>query len=118
MEYKNISYISGLYKIYDEIVVNALDHVVRCKDMKKPVKEIRVNIDKKEGKIEVYNSGEGIEIEIHKEHNIYIPELIFGNMLTSTNYDDSEERTIGGQNGIGAKACNIFHKFRYRNSGQ
>lgn len=108
MEYKNISYISGLYKIYDEIVVNALDHVVRCKAKKKPVKEIRVNIDKKEGKIEVYNSGEGIEIEIHKEHKIYIPELIFGNMLTSTNYDDTEERTIGGQNGIGAKACNIY----------
>lgn len=108
MEYKNISYISGLYKIYDEIVVNALDHVVRCKDMKKPVKDIRVNIDKKDGTIEVYNSGEGVEVEIHKEHNIYIPELIFGNMLTSTNYDDTEERTIGGQNGIGAKACNIY----------
>ena len=66
MEYKNISYISGLYKIYDEIVVNALDHVVRCKDMKKPVKDIRVNIDKKDGTIEVYNSGEGVEVEIHK----------------------------------------------------
>jgi len=110
MEYNNISYISGLYKIYDEIVVNALDHVIRCKDMKKPVKEIRVNIDKKGGKIEVYNSGEGVEVEIHKEHGIYIPELIFGNMLTSTNYDDTEERTIGGQNGIGAKACNIYSK--------
>lgn len=108
MEFKSISYISGLYKIFDEIVVNALDHVIRCKDADKPVKEIRVTIDKKDGKIEVYNSGEGIEIEIHKEHNIYIPELIFGNMLTSTNYDDTEERTIGGQNGIGAKACNIY----------
>jgi DNA topoisomerase-2 len=108
MEYKSISYISGLYKIYDEIVVNALDHVVRCKDSKKPVKEIRVNIDKDSGVIEVFNSGEGVEVEMHKEHKVYIPELIFGNMLTSTNYDDSKERTIGGQNGIGAKACNIF----------
>lgn len=108
MCYENISYVSGLYKIYDEIVVNALDHVVRCKETTKPVKEIRVNIDRKDGKIEVMNSGQGIEIEIHKEHGIYIPELIFGNMLTSTNYDDSQERTIGGQNGIGAKACNIF----------
>lgn len=108
MEFNKISYISGLYKIYDEIVVNALDHVVRCKDTKKPVKEIRVNIDKETGVIEVYNSGEGVECEKHKEHKVYIPELIFGNMLTSTNYDDAEERTIGGQNGIGAKACNIF----------
>jgi len=108
MEFKSISYVSGLYKIYDEIVVNALDHVVRCKDSGKPVKEIRVSINKDTGEIDVMNSGEGIEVEIHKDHNIYIPELIFGNMLTSTNYDDSEERTIGGQNGIGAKACNIF----------
>lgn len=108
MEYSPIRYVSGLYKIYDEILVNALDHFVRIKDEKKPVKEIRVNIDKNTGFVEVYNSGEGIEIEIHKEHGVYIPELIFGNMLTSTNYDDNIERTIGGQNGIGSKACNIF----------
>ena len=111
MMHKPIDYISGLYKIYDEIVVNALDHVVRCQqDEKKLVKEIKVNIDRQTGCIEVFNSGEGIEIEVHKEHNVYIPELIFGNMLTSTNYDDSEERIIGGQNGIGAKACNIYSK--------
>ena len=105
---KSISYISGLYKIYDEMLVNVLDHVVRCRDSDKPVKEIRVSICKDSGKIEVYNSGEGIEIVKHPEHKIYIPELIFGNMLTSTNYDDEQERTIGGQNGIGAKACNIY----------
>jgi DNA topoisomerase-2 len=110
MEYKEISYISGLYKIYDEIIVNVLDHVVRCQDKSKPVKEIRINIDKSSGYIEVYNSGEGIEIEKHEQHKVYIPELIFGNMLTSTNYDDNDERIIGGQNGIGAKACNIFSK--------
>ena len=31
-------------------------------------------------------------------------------MLTSTNYDEGEEKIIGGMNGIGAKACNIFSK--------
>ena len=41
---------------------------------------------------------------------MYAPELIFGNMLTSSNYDDDEEKIIGGQNGIGAKACNIYSK--------
>jgi DNA topoisomerase II len=108
MKYDTISYISGLYKIYDEILVNVLDHVVRCTGTSKPVKQIKVNICGETGKIEVYNSGEGIEIEKHDVHDVYIPELIFGNMLTSTNYDDEEERTIGGQNGIGAKACNIY----------
>ena len=77
MDYNTISYISGLYKIYDEIIVNVLDHVVRSKDSKKPVKEIRVNINKKDGYIEVYNTGEGIEVEKHTEHNIYIPGSIY-----------------------------------------
>lgn len=103
---KNIEYIPGLYKIYDEIIVNSLDHVIRIKDSKKPVKEIKVTI--KDNVITVYNNGEGIEVEKHDQHKIYIPELIFGNMLTSTNYDDNEQRIIGGTNGIGSKACNIF----------
>jgi DNA topoisomerase-2 len=56
------------------------------------------------------NSGKGIPIEIHEEHNIYIPEMIFGELLTSSNYDDSKERTTGGRNGYGAKLTNIFSK--------
>lgn len=110
MTYKTISYISGLYKIYDEILVNVLDHVVRSNGCEKTVKEIRVNICKDTGVVEVYNSGEGIEVEKHTEHKVFIPELVFGNMLTSTNYENDADRTIGGQNGIGAKACNIYSK--------
>jgi len=72
------------------------------------VKNIKVCIDRDTGVFEVTNDGDGIEVVQHDEHKIYIPELLFGNMLTSSNYDDTEEKTIGGQNGIGAKACNIF----------
>lgn len=109
---KNIKYVPGLYKIYDELLVNILDHMKRIEmeKLKNPVKTIKVNIDISENKIEVYNDGDGIDIEIHPEHKIYIPELIFGNMLTSTNYDEKEEKVIGGMNGIGSKACNIFSK--------
>ena len=71
---------------------------------------IRDNVDVADNRIEVYNDGDGIDIEMHPEHNVYIPELIFGNMLTSTNYEENEEKVIGGMNGIGAKACNIFSK--------
>lgn len=111
MDNKNIKYVSGLYKIFDEILVNAIDHVSTLKsdNVSKKVKEIKVNINDN-GEISVFNDGEGIPIEVHDEHKIYIPEMLFGNMLTSTNYDDSMERTTGGQNGIGAKACNIFSK--------
>src|SRR5690606_35038771 len=50
----------------------------------------------------------GIPLGIHQETGIHTPELIFGNMRTSSNYDDTEEKTWGGRNGIGAKAANIF----------
>ena len=112
---KNIKYVSGLYKIFDEIIVNSLDHIVRLKQEfasensnVKHVKEIKVNIDKQSGEIMVYNDGNGIDVYKHDDHHIWIPELIFGNLLTSTNYDDTTERIIGGTNGIGSKATNIY----------
>lgn len=45
---------------------------------------------------------------MHKEQNMYVPSLIFGHLLTSSNYDDSEKKVTGGRNGYGAKLCNIF----------
>ena len=111
MQKKDIQYVSGLYKIFDEILVNVLDHIVRLKSHEdgKKVKEVKINIAE-DGIISVYNDGEGIEIVKDDDYNMYAPELIFGNMLTSSNYDDDEEKIIGGQNGIGAKACNIYSK--------
>jgi DNA topoisomerase-2 len=108
---KEVDYIPGLFKIFDEILVNVLDHIIRLKSETgtvKHVKEVSVNITPTS--ISVYNDGEGVDIYKHEVHGVYIPELVFGNMLTSTNYDDTTERVIGGQNGIGAKACNIYSK--------
>lgn len=109
---RNINYVPGLYKIFDEILVNAVDHVTRMAQQQsgRPVKNIKVTIEKDTGYIEVWNDGDGIDVVLHPEHNVFVPELIFGHMLTGTNYDDDAERLIGGQNGIGAKACNIFSK--------
>ncbi len=56
----------------------------------------------------MWNNGEGIPIEIHKEYNVYVPELIFGHLLTGSNYDDTEKKVVGGRNGFGAKLTNIF----------
>jgi len=93
----------GLYKIFDEILVNASDNTVRDKKCNK----IEVNIDEKLGEISVKNNGSTIPIEIHKEYNIYVPELIFGNLLTSGNYDQTG-KIVGGRNGLGAKVSNIY----------
>lgn len=50
----------------------------------------------------------GIPVEIHKKENVWIPELIFGHLLTSSNYDDNQKKVVGGRNGYGAKLANIF----------
>lgn len=99
-----INYNPGLYKIIDELIVNAYDQSIKDKTLN----EINVTIDK--NKFTIYNSGVGIPIKKHKDHNIYVPELIFGYLLTSSNYDTSEQRITGGTHGIGSKATNIFSK--------
>lgn len=94
----------GFYKIFDEILVNAADNKVRDPTMS----EIRVSIDVDAQTISVKNDGRGIPIEVHSKEGIWVPELIFGNLLTSSNYDDDEEKTTGGRNGYGAKLANIY----------
>ncbi|QTF49396.1 topoisomerase II [Acanthamoeba polyphaga mimivirus] len=102
--FKEITYVPGLYKIYDEVIVNAADHNKRCQTCN----IIKVDIDQKTGQISVWNNGDGIDVAIHKEHNIWVPSMIFGELLTSTNYDKNEEKTVGGKNGFGAKLANIY----------
>lgn len=61
-------------------------------------------------RISIYNDGKGIPIEIHPKENILIPELLFGCLLTGSNFDDSQNRMVGGRHGYGAKLTNIFSK--------
>jgi len=36
--------------------------------------------------------------------------MVFGHLLTSSNYNDNDKKTTGGRNGYGAKLANIFSK--------
>ena len=101
---RKIQNVSGLTKIFDEILVNAIDQSTQDKTLE----NIKVIIDKEKGEISVINDGKGIPILIHEKEEMYVPEMIFGELLTSSNYDDSEDRTVGGRNGYGAKLANIF----------
>ena len=107
MEYANVQYVPALQKIFDEIIVNAADNKVRQKDRQTYV---RVTVDPITGWISVTNDGDGIPVKMHKEYKMWVPELIFGNLLTSSNYNDSERRVTGGCYGYGAKLTNIFSK--------
>ena len=100
---KEITYIPSFVKIFDEVVTNSVDEHQRNKNLNK----IDVIVDVDTNTISVKDNG-GIPIEIHKEHNQYVPEVIFGNLMSGSNYDDSDERTVAGLNGLGAKLTNVF----------
>ena len=128
---KQIQIIPGLYKLFDEGVVNCRDHCVRMQQQSGqvtlgaaqqaeqqatlgavhdivPVTYIDVSISTTDGIITMTNDGNGIDVEKHPEHNIWIPELIFGHLRTSTNYDKSQKKIVGGKNGFGFKLVLIW----------
>ncbi|XP_020577441.1 DNA topoisomerase 2 [Phalaenopsis equestris] len=104
MVHRPVTYVPGLYKIFDEILVNAADNKQRDPSMD----SLKVDIDAEANCISIYNNGDGVPVEIHQEEGVYVPEMIFGHLLTSSNYDDNVKKTTGGRNGYGAKLTNIF----------
>ena len=79
---RNCSHVPGLYKIFDEIIVNAADNKQRDSTMDR----IEVTINPDENSIRVWNNGNGIPIAIHQEHNIYVPELVSCEINEAFNY--------------------------------
>lgn len=114
MAFSKIAFNPGFYKIFDELIVNARDALVRSRTEagRTPVKRIDVSVEKKVGSvvITVENDGDGIPIEEHPTEKCYVPELIFGHLLTSGNYNKEEEKIVGGKNGYGSKVSNIFSR--------
>ena len=106
-EKKQVTYSPALLKIFDEILVNAID---RNSLYPKAVTKIEVVVDKTEGVIKIKNNGPlgGVSVKMHEKEQIYNPELTFGHLLTSTNYDDTQKRVVGGRNGYGAKLTNVY----------
>jgi len=114
---KNIKYIPGLFKLFDEGIVNCRDHVIRMTqavnnkvENAMPVTNIDISIDE-EGIITMMNDGNGIDVAEHPEYKIWIPELIFGHLRTSTNYDKTEKKIVGGKNGFGFKLVLIWSTY-------
>lgn len=105
---RTVAYTEGYIRLFIEVVSNAIDNVWRSQEFKIPSRYIKINIDQENNTFSVWNDGKPIPLNIHPDEKIYTPELIFGNLLTSSNYNDSEERKTSGTNGIGSKAVNIF----------
>ena len=100
IEKRTVTVIPGLMKIFDEILVNAIDHSTKCEK----VTDIKVVINS--DFISVYNNGPGIPVT--NCTGVYTPEIVFGTLLTSSSFDDNQEKITGGINGLGAKLTNIY----------
>jgi len=114
---RNMTYIPGLFKLFDEGVVNCRDHVIRMDAAIKagqpnciPVSCIDISIQE-DGTIVMINDGNGIDVAEHPEYKVYIPELIFGHLRTSTNYNKDEKKIVGGKNGFGFKLVLIWSTY-------
>ena len=111
---RQVKYIPGLFKLFDEGIVNCRDHVIRMAQAVAnnvenaiPVTNIDITIEP-DGTIVMFNDGNGIDVAEHPEYKIWIPELIFGHLRTSTNYDKNEKKIVGGKNGFGFKLALIW----------
>ena len=114
---KNINYVPGLFKLFDEGIVNCRDHVVRMQskieqgvDNSLPVTYIDIAIQD-DGTIIMINDGNGIDVVQHPEYKTWVPELIFGHLRTSTNYNKEEKKIVGGKNGFGFKLVLIWSTY-------
>jgi len=105
VQHRSVSYVPGLLKLFDEILVNAADNKIRDPSMNR----LEVKIDQRTNTVSVWNNGRGIPVIKHKKYdNIYVPELVMGNLLAGSNFDDTQKRLGGGRHGYGAKLTNIF----------
>eukprot|EP00762_Andalucia_godoyi_P008875 ANDGO_07751.mRNA.1 DNA topoisomerase 2 len=95
----------ALLKIFDEVLVNASDFAVQ----ESRVTEIRVTIDRTTDSISVYNNGGCVELQPHHQKtHLYVPEVVFAEFMSSSNFEDNTARVVGGRNGYGAKLANVF----------
>lgn len=113
--HRDIHLIPALYKLFDEGIVNCRDHVVRMKtavdnhvENALPVTHIDVDIAS-DGTITLTNDGNGIDVA--QKDGLWIPELVFGHLRTSTNYNKEEKRIVGGKNGFGFKLVLIWSTY-------
>lgn len=101
---KTVKYNPGFIKLFDEIISNSVDESKR-KGTK--LDTIKVEVDTDKNIIQVYDNG-GIEVALHKETKMYVPQMIFGSLRSGSNFDDTEDRSWVGTNGLGSSLCNIF----------
>lgn len=103
VELKEVVYNPGFIKVFDEIISNSVDEHKRNPKLN----EIKVTVNLDTNEITVLDNG-GIPVEKHPVHKEWIPEMIFSNLKAGSNFNDDENRTVAGTNGVGSTLTNIY----------
>lgn len=103
---KELTWNPGLQKLFDEVISNSVDESKRAGSK---LDVVKVEVDRQTGEISVYDNG-GIPVQLHPEHNMYVPTMVFAELKAGSNFNDDDERTWVGTNGVGASLVNIFSK--------
>jgi DNA topoisomerase-2 len=119
MDFRMFPMIPGLVRLYVEVLSNAVDHVWRSASTSTPCQSIIITINHETGETSITNDGAPIPIQKMSDAShtaeYWIPEMLFGRLLTSSNYDDTEQRMTSGRNGLGVSLTNLFsNKFHVR----
>jgi DNA topoisomerase-2 len=113
---KNIKYIPGLFKLFDEGIVNCRDHVMRMKEeasknIENTIQVSEISITIENDLFTMINDGNGLDVAIHPVNQLWIPELMFGHMRKSRNFNKDEKKIVGGKNGFGFKLVLIWSSY-------
>ena len=104
---KEVEYVPAILKLIDEIISNSTDEFRRSDNL--GLTQINVTI-MKDDTIIIEDNG-GIPVVNHKEANMMLPKFIFGQLRTSSNYNDDEDRNVIGTNGLGSVLVSIFSSY-------
>lgn len=99
-----LDFVPGCEQLFLEILTNAADNVNRSR--RAGVDPGSIDILMNNSTVSITNYGLPIPIEIHPQQQVYVPQMIFGDLLTSSNYEG--DRHEAGTNGIGSKATNVY----------
>lgn len=105
-EWRTVSYAPAWLKMFDEVLVNALDQMVKMSGEDPADRVTRITIGFTDGRFRVENNGRGIPCEYHKVGGCWLPELFMGRLFQSSNHvkrAGTVDEIVGGVNGIGSK---------------
>lgn len=108
VEKRVLSLPEAVKRCFYEAISNASDAVIRSRERGFDPQELDVSMDAH--RVTIINYGCPIPIVKHEKEHKWIPEMIFSDFLSSSNYNPKKVRSGIGLNGLGIKLVAVFSK--------